>query len=839
MPLRLSAFLLGLYLLPLIAQADPQSFDLDGPSISVRVDRAGTTLPISEVANLRPGDRLWVHPELPDHQSAHFLLIVAFLRGSTNPPPEKWFTRTELWSKKVRDEGIFVTVPDEAEQALIFLAPETGGDFNTLRSAVRGRPGSFVRAVQDLNQASLDRGRLDTFLEAIRKTSENEPSQLKEVSVLLSRSLGIRLEDDCLKKPIEEQASCLTQKGGDLILSDGHSQSVVGALTSGAPADLISQVSATPFAVGYFSPYVGAIVDLARILDSLHTAQYQYIPALTLPRKDELALKLNSPPSFHNPKSVIVVALPALKKEDAPLLRRVDANLSTCIQKKPLVLAIEGAPLVFSTGLAHDMVLRVEDKAGKAIDLPVTADAVRGGFIVNTAALTTAKLDASSAETFKGTLLGHWGFESFTGPTFELQQASPAKWTMVTTETSGLMAGSAHTLHLESSGAACVDHVSLKSEEGKELSAQWRVSKANEVEVTIPVESAKNGGVLTLDIKQAGMAHDEQIPLRLYGEPAQLTLFTIIPGDAHGILHGTHLNDVESVELGGTKFARPEEKTSAETGTPTDELELAASGESATASFQPGVKLVARAKLNDGRTLDVAALIESPRPRVKLLSKAVEFGAASGSSAIHLANESELPQDGRLSFSIKSEMPAAFARDEKVEISTVDYSFHMLLSIDNGSLILQDQQTVVGRFDPAKSFGSSAFGQLRFRPVNGRGVNGDWEPLAILVRVPSLTELDCPDDATQHCVLKGTNLFLLSAIATDPQFSNTASVPAGFVATTIDVPHPVGGTLYVKLRDDPSDINTASLPPVIHGAPPATAGPAPLKLQTSDLSEPH
>ncbi len=32
----------------------------------------------------------------------------------------------------------------------MFLAPETGGDFKTLKSAVRGRPGAFVRASQDL-----------------------------------------------------------------------------------------------------------------------------------------------------------------------------------------------------------------------------------------------------------------------------------------------------------------------------------------------------------------------------------------------------------------------------------------------------------------------------------------------------------------------------------------------------------------------------------------------------------------------------------------------------------------------------------------------------------------
>ena len=70
----------------------------------------------------------------------------------------------------MHEEGIFVTVPGEAEEAVVFLAPETGGAFSTLRAAVRGKPGAFVRAVQDLEQASLDRARLEKYLDAVRES---------------------------------------------------------------------------------------------------------------------------------------------------------------------------------------------------------------------------------------------------------------------------------------------------------------------------------------------------------------------------------------------------------------------------------------------------------------------------------------------------------------------------------------------------------------------------------------------------------------------------------------------------------------------------------------------
>ena len=111
----------------------------------------------------------------------------------------------------------------------------------------------------------------------------------------------------------------ITQHSGQLMLDDGHSQSMVASLTSGASSDLIGQLSNTRLAGGgYYSPYVGAIVDLARIMGNLRTATYQYIPALALPKHDHLNLKLNNPPSFRKPKSVLVVALPAVERAHLP-----------------------------------------------------------------------------------------------------------------------------------------------------------------------------------------------------------------------------------------------------------------------------------------------------------------------------------------------------------------------------------------------------------------------------------------------------------------------------------------------------------------------------------------
>ena len=243
---------LGLSLVLLIgtglAHAEIAAFDLSGPRVEMNVTRAGKTLPIADVPNFQPGDRLWIHPDLPEDQSIHYLLVVAFLRGSTNPPPENWFTRSETWNKQVRAEGIVVTVPKDAQQALLFLAPETGGDFTTLRSAVRSKPGVFVRASQDLNQAGLDRSRLDKYLSRVKETSDADPKEFHDRSVLLARTLNIRLDQQCFDKPTEQQAQCLTRNTDQLVLDDGHSQSMVAALTSGPSTDLMGALSSTSLA---------------------------------------------------------------------------------------------------------------------------------------------------------------------------------------------------------------------------------------------------------------------------------------------------------------------------------------------------------------------------------------------------------------------------------------------------------------------------------------------------------------------------------------------------------------------------------------------------------------
>jgi hypothetical protein len=784
---------------PTFARADNNSFDLMGPRIEMKVTRKGKSLPISNVANLEPGDRLWLHPDFPDDQSAHYLLIVAFLRGATNPPPENWFIKTESWTRRMREEGIVVTVPQDAQQALLFLAPETGGDFTTLRNAVRGRPGVFVRASQDLNQASLDRSRLEKYLADVKAISDADPKALHEHSILIARTLGIRLEQQCFDKPVEEQSSCLTRNIDNVVLDDGHSQSVVTALASGPNSDLVGAVSATPLAGGgFYSAYVGAVVDLARVLGNLHTASYVYIPALALPKGEQMNLKLSNPPSFRKPMSVIVLGLPAIEAAQLPPLRAASADQVFCLQKSSLVLPVEGAPLVFSSDIAHDFYLHISNKDGKEIKLPAWADASRGGFVVDTHAVEGAKLDAQVI----GTLHGFWGFEPYEGPNFHLRTSHAAQWVLPASEQSALIVGREDSFHLHSEFAACVDDIKTEDARGKAIKTTWKVTKPEELELKVELKD-QSAGPMTVKLQQFGLAQPDEFPLQLYSEAAHLDGFTINAGDQEGVLKGTRLDEVDHFELNGVHFLpanliRANEK---------DELHLSAAQP---AAFLADQSLVAHVALKDGRTLELPTKVEAPRPKVTLVSKNIQLGNTP--LTINLGSQDELPLDGQISFLLKTEFPDRFPRSERIEVATADESFSVLLSVADGTLVLRDADSFLAVVDPHKALGPSAFGHLRFRPVQADGTKGDWQSLTTLVRVPVLKELHCPESADKPCQLSGVNLFLIDSVASDQQFTHTAPVPIGFIDSTLSVPHPAESGLYIKLRDDPSATNTVVLP---------------------------
>jgi hypothetical protein len=797
----LAALLASSAALPAPAPAGVAPFDLAGPNLQVTVGRGQDTLPIAEVPNLAVGDHLWVRADLPATEAEHYLLVIGFLRGATNPPPRDWFHACQTWKHGCAQDGLKLTVPEGAGQVLVFLAPQSSGDLKTLIGAVQGRPGAFVRTSQDLNQATLDSSRLDTYLRAVHALDENAPGKLKEAAPLLGRSLAIKVKASCLDRIPELQASCLMQGQDALILNDGHSTSIVEALTSGPASDLAMEASYTPqLSYGYYSPYIASVLDIARIFGSFTTAHYQYIPALATQRGEVLALTLNTPPSFHDPKSVLVTALPAIEAPQPPPLHAVDAKEIYCARKSSLVLPVEGAPLVFSTGYAHDLHLSLTGSDGKTFELPAKADAEQGGFVVDTSGVGAASL----GNIVHGELKGQWGFESFDGPPFQLVNTHTESWQLAADESAAIV-GREDTIHLQANSVSCIDRIMVRDPAGKELEAEWKAVRPNEVEVKLPLQAAQPGQ-LTLLVKQYGASPPQPVPLQAFAEAAHLDSFTLHAGDSQGVLTGSRLDEVAGLAVAAVAFV-PGALASSQG---VDQLTMVAQQPAEAAALKPGNAGLAKVRLKDGRVLDLEALIASPRPSVLLIGKSVQPSPSDTGSHIQLANDEELPQRARLTFSVRAQSPAAFGRDEMLEIATADGSYSTTLSLANGGITLENRSVAIASFDPAQAFGPSAFGPLQFRVVNG-GVTGDWQPLATLVRLPKLRELVCPATPELACKLSGSSLFLVDSISTDAAFAHPVQVPDGFPGYALPVPHPKDGQLFVKLRDDPGIVNLASV----------------------------
>jgi len=834
---KVAACLLAASLTPALFAGDNARFDLVGPKIDVRITRGTSTLPIAQVPNLQPGDKIWIKADLPPTQSNHLVLIVAFLRGTTNEPPDNWFTEIDTWEKKTT-EGTTIMVPNEAEEALIFVAPETGGDFKTLRSAVKGKPGLFIRADADLNEASFEQQRIERYLAAMKTVPQDDPKAIEEHSAKLAATLALKPNADCFKQPVEQQVICLTQSSAPVLLDDGHGQSIAEALSSGPSSDFINAASYTqPAGGGLYSAYVGALVDLVHLATLLRTAQYQYIPAISFPEEASLNLKLNTPPSFHNPKSVIVIGLPAIQKAKLPPLRPHDPDEVACLLQPKMTLLLEGAPLVFSSSFAHHLVLHL-NRTGAATDLPLTPDAFEGGLVVakedkreplvdlkpqeGASAKAAVKIGSSTDITITATVRGYWGFDAFEGPTLTLQQVDGKDWKIV--GDTPLLVGQDNHLTLKADGASCVQHIALADTKGndKDIDVGFKpdVDKDKKdvkdtLALDIVLQKVQPGGY-ALAIKQYGDANQTKVPLTAYSSGIHLDNVKIHAGDNTAVLTGEGLKDVASVQI--------DKQTFTPTGEGNDDkiVHLHAEG-----GVSPDDGADATVKLKDGRTMTVNIAAAAARPGLKLLSFKATPAQQAGAIPVTLGAKDDIPLDGKLTFVVQTK--DVFPRTQTVEVATADSSVHTTLSLASNNLVLQDDHTAVATLDPLKAFGQSAFGKLQMRPVAVDGTPGDWTPLGTLVRTPQITAIHCTTADAPTCTLDGSNFFLVQSFGATKDLAKPSDVPTGFAEDNFAVPTPAdGATLYLKLRDDPNAVATLTLPtPIPKPAPPPATPPTP------------
>lgn len=773
--------------------AEKQLFDLVGPGVDIIVTRGGVSLPLAQVPGLAAGDRLRLKPVLPAGDAARYVMVTAFLRGSTNPPPDDWFKRCDTWRRDCLDKGLDLEVPKDAVQMVLLFAPKTGGDFKTLMRTVQGRPGAFVRASQELFQFSLDRVRLERYVSELGDIGATQPDRVKEVAPLLARSLGIKVDEKCLDKLPPMQVPCLTQAENSMVLADGHDPSLVSTLTSGPASDLAMQVGNTrALSSGAYLPYISSLMSLARLMDNFHSARYQYIPALTHPEGSRLTLMLNTPPSFHEPQSVLVAALPPIGEARLPPLRNPDPARAVCAYDSPAVLPLAGASLLFGASFARELVLQAQSLEGVSRDLAVVADAQAGGLRPAVVPEAGVAFDASRPAVLRGL----WGFDRLEGPSYRLGPRSlDASWQLAPDDAAALVVGRESTVHLFGGDASCLAAVQAVDGAEQPVPASWSIDAAGQLVARIDLRNAQGGGV-RLSLSYRGPQPVQALSLRSFVDPGKLDAFELHAGEASGTLRGTRLGLVKALRVGALVFDPP-----ADAVVPgAESLPMTLREGTRPLDMAVGSTFRAVVELRDGRSVTLVSRLLPSRPRAALAGLSVDDPVPPEPLPLVLPGGGVLRPEATLTFSVRLDGAARFGPRDAVEVATQDGLVVASLAPGNG-LVLSNAQVAIATLKPLVQLGPTAFGPLVFRVVVG-AQQGEWQRLAVVVRTPVLRRLACAVDGAGSCELDGERLYLVQAIADNETFADAVEVPEAFTARRLAVPHPKQGRLYLRLRDD-------------------------------------
>jgi hypothetical protein len=313
------------------------------------------------------------------------------------------------------------------------------------------------------------------------------------------------------------------------------------------------------------------------------------------------------------------------------------------------------------------------------------------------------------------------------------------------------------------------------------------------------------------------------VPLTAYDAGIKLDSLKIHAGDDQAVLTGSELQDVQTVQIGAQTF------TPSAQGKTDNTLTLQAKS-----GVSPKDSSDATVKLKDGRELKVKITTEAARPSLKLVQFTATPAQQPGAIPVTLGAKDDIPLDGKLVFVVQTK--DVFPRSQTIEVAADDGSVQTTLSLASNNLILQDEHTAVATLNPLKAFGESAFGKLAMRPVAADGTPGDWTALGVLVRTPKVTAIQCTTAAAPSCKAEGDHFFFVQAFSGEKDFAKPVAVPTGYADDTFAVPTPANGTtLYLKLRDDPTQEATLTLPAPV---PPAPAPPSPAPAAAAPASAP-
>ena len=357
------------------------------------------------------------------------------------------------------------------------------------------------------------------------------------------------------------------------------------------------------------------------------------------------------------------------------------------------------------------------------------------------------------------------------------------------------MVGRDDTVRLEGREAACVESVSLRAGPGGGAGDPlvWKADQPDELAVTVPLAGAGPGPV-TLLVKQYGMAEPQTVSLQVVRRGRTAAELHPARRRHHRGARRRRLDQVTGLTLAGVAF-KPGIMTSEHGGdelaldmVDADDVAKLAAGQIADGEGGAGGRPRAEPEGDHRRS--------QPQRRPDRQERAARRTGAQVAIPIRLTAPDDLRQGAVMTFSVRARQPARFSGRETIEVAAADGEAPRA-SPSRAASRSRTPQVAVATLDTGKAFNGSAFGPLRYRIVTDDGA-GDWQPLATLVRVPTLRELKC--DQGPDAALRAHRLEPVPAsnsVASDPGFSHAVRPPDGFPGYALSVPHPVRGRLYI------------------------------------------
>ena len=215
--------------------------------------------------------------------------------------------------------------------------------------------------------------------------------------------------------------------------------------------------------------------------------------------------------------------------------------------------------------------------------------------------------------------------------------------------------------------------------------------------------------------------------------------------------------------------------------------------------------------LTDGRVLHRTDTVGAPRPAAAVVSRAVTPPQDSGPIRIDLGTGQVAPLGSVITFALRATDPKALSARTTVQVSADGGQTVTTIGRSSG-LVLVDAVNALVKVDTGALFDRSTHGPLLYRLV-ANGMEGDWQPVVTLVRLPRITGYACTRGPQARCRLTGESLVQILALSADETFQAHTDVPVDLTAPEIEVPgNGASRTLFVKLRDDPATVHRLDLP---------------------------